>query len=97
MDKYLISSLSNNITALVFGRRYTMEDPRRQYLDDLLNRALKLFGSGFIATFMPQFLVNLAARIPFTREGALMKILLGLADFVTYASFHCNNYGHLFV
>lgn len=88
MEKYLVPSVSNNIAALVFGKRYAMEDPRRQYLDNRLSRSLEFLGTGFIATFLPHFLVVIIARIPFTREAAVKKILGDLDEFMMYA-FHC--------
>ncbi|CAN7942030.1 unnamed protein product, partial [Ixodes hexagonus] len=83
IEDYLLPSMSNNITALVFGIRYPFDDPRRKFLDEQLARAVRLISSTTLLNFFPGWLNVLALRIPFLATGAFRKIFRDLSNFVS--------------
>lgn len=82
IQSYLMPSMSNNVTALVFGSRYPFEDPKRKLLDERLSRALRAIASGFVANFLPLFVVKVLLRMPFMALGAFRTAFKDINDFV---------------
>ncbi|GBN20877.1 Cytochrome P450 2A8 [Araneus ventricosus] len=49
----LTSSMSNNISSLVFGKRYKYDDPERKLLDENLDELINLLGQTAFHVFFP--------------------------------------------
>ncbi|KAM7291382.1 cytochrome P450 2H2 [Ixodes scapularis] len=64
LEEYLKPSVSNNITALVFGRRYDYDDARRKYMDDRLDETIDVLTQDSIVSVLPLWAFNLMALIP---------------------------------
>ncbi|KAK8773489.1 hypothetical protein V5799_011971, partial [Amblyomma americanum] len=84
--KYLVPSMSNNITALVFGSRYPFEDYRRKFLDETLAKALKIVASGPLFTFLPRWTFSVAELLPFTSISTIRSTLGDIFRFITAAA-----------
>lgn len=82
LDKYLAPSVSNNITSLVFGRRFPYEDHRRKYLDDRIRRFAKLFQAGARFTFLPCWIFRITNLLPYATSHLIEEILDELACFI---------------
>lgn len=66
----LTASVANNISALVFGQRYDLDDPRSRFTEGLLTKFLR-HGSFFsLIDFLP-FLRIIAACMPSTKLAAM--------------------------
>ncbi|XP_064461679.1 cytochrome P450 2F3-like [Ornithodoros turicata] len=81
ISQYLVPSMSNNITALVFGSRYPYGDRRRQFLDDSLRKVAKFVSTSSVLNFLPPML-NKLVLLPFTRWAPLIKAVTDMKDFV---------------
>ncbi|KAL1473723.1 hypothetical protein MTO96_021835 [Rhipicephalus appendiculatus] len=55
---YLLTSTSNNISALVYGSRYPFDHPRRRFLDSLLSDLFRAIRTGSLVEFVPPFLLK---------------------------------------
>ncbi|CAN8032591.1 unnamed protein product, partial [Ixodes persulcatus] len=77
----LTSSVSNNITALLFGERFHYDDPRRHFLD---TRAVKFaLNASFVSAldFLP-VVRNLVSHIPSSKFGITKDVLKSVHDFI---------------
>ncbi|XP_042146406.1 cytochrome P450 18a1-like [Ixodes scapularis] len=77
----ITSSISNNITALVFGERFHYDDPRRHFLDTrLVNFALN---ASFVSTldFLP-ILRKLVSYVPSSKIRIAEEQLKDVHDFI---------------
>ncbi|XP_075543684.1 uncharacterized protein LOC142578168 [Dermacentor variabilis] len=81
--KYLVPSMSNNITSLVFGRRYPFEDRRRKFLDERLKKVLRIIGSGSLFTFLPSWAFFIFSMLPFTDVGKIKEVLEEMFEYVS--------------
>lgn len=81
IEDLLVPSTSNNITALVFGKRYPFEDAQRQFLDERLKRVAGLVGSRNLSAFLPSWLLRIVTRIPKLRVGEAKRIFDELLEF----------------
>ncbi|KAH7955091.1 hypothetical protein HPB49_024473 [Dermacentor silvarum] len=81
--KYLIPSMSNNITSLVFGRRYPFEDHRRKFLDERLRKVVKIIGSGSLFTFLPSWAFLIFTTLPFTNVAKIKEVLEEMFEYVS--------------
>lgn len=81
IEEFLVPSTSNNITALVFGKRYPFEDPQRQFLDDRLKRVAGIVGSRNLSAFLPSWLRDIVSRIPKLKVGEAKRIFDEVLDF----------------
>ncbi|CAN8033051.1 unnamed protein product, partial [Ixodes persulcatus] len=82
-QQFLTPSVSNNVTALVFGRRYPYEDASRKYMDDRLERVIKVLSTGSIVGILPAWVFSILVRIPSTTSNVIKTIaddLLGYAS-----------------
>lgn len=79
--KLLFSSVSNVITALLFGTRYPYEDPRRKFLDGRMEPFFKALNSGTLVNILPGWARLLVRKVPFTRRGTLDRCLLDVVNF----------------
>ncbi|XP_077518739.1 cytochrome P450 2C28-like [Amblyomma americanum] len=80
---YLVPSISNNITALVFGSRYPFDDHRRKFLDQRLGQVLKLLGAGNLLTFTPGWLSALVGVLPFTTIKAVQNVFGEVLEYIS--------------
>ncbi|KAF8786753.1 Cytochrome P450 2J2 like protein [Argiope bruennichi] len=76
----LTPSMSNNIAALVFGKRYEYDDPERQFLDENLEKAIETF-----AQTSPDVLYPWMRRIPFFTK--LLKVDKTLTAYNNFRKF----------
>ncbi|CAN7946278.1 unnamed protein product, partial [Ixodes pacificus] len=83
VEQYLLSSVSNNASALVFGHRYEFDDPKRKMLDGILGDSMKCLAAGALITFVPRGLRTLST-LYFTRFGALKELIGKLKQFVRH-------------
>lgn len=81
--KYLVPSMSNNITSLVFGQRYPFEDHRRKFLDERLGRVVRIIGSGGLFTFLPSWAFLIFSMLPFTNVGKITGLLQEMFEYVS--------------
>lgn len=81
IEDLLVPSTSNNITALVFGKRYPFEDAQRKFLDDRLKRVAGLVGSRNLSAFLPSWLLSILTRIPKLRVGEAKRIFDEVLEF----------------
>ncbi|XP_075543712.1 cytochrome P450 2A13-like [Dermacentor variabilis] len=82
---YLLTSTSNNISALVYGRGYPFDHQRRRFLDSLLNDLLSAIRAGGLVEFVPPFLLKgtMALNLlPFSTITAVKDVLQFPWDFV---------------
>lgn len=80
-EQYLLPSVSNNVSALVFGHRYDFDDPKRKMLDGILDTGMRCLAAGAVITFMPRGFRTLTTMC-FTRFGALMPVVRKLTKFI---------------
>ncbi|CAN8032898.1 unnamed protein product, partial [Ixodes persulcatus] len=83
VEQYLLPSVSNNASALVFGHRYEFEDPKKKMLNDILRDSMRFLAAGALITFLPRCLRTLST-LYFTRFGALKKLVGKLKQFVCH-------------
>ncbi|CAN7995188.1 unnamed protein product, partial [Ixodes hexagonus] len=81
-ENYIYPSVSNNITALVFGTRYPYDDPRRRYLDEHMNRYSHLMHNGYIIGYLPSWLQRIATLFPSMRQGGIKEASEKLSVFI---------------
>ncbi|XP_077520113.1 cytochrome P450 2A3-like [Amblyomma americanum] len=77
---YLLTSTSNNISALVYGQRYPFEHPRRRFLDSLLSDLFAAIRTGSLVEFVPPSLLKVVSKLPSTRQTAITTKLLDFID-----------------
>ncbi|XP_070391182.1 cytochrome P450 2A12-like isoform X1 [Dermacentor albipictus] len=77
----LASSVANNISALVFGERYELGDPKGRYVEGMLSRLLRKAHFFSPTDFLPA-LRFVAARLPGTQLYAMKSALQELAQFI---------------
>lgn len=87
-EQYLLPSVSNNVSALVFGHRYDFDDPKRKMLDGILDTGMRCLAAGAVITFMPRGFRTLTTMC-FTRFGALMPVVRKLTKFIWYGKCVC--------
>lgn len=83
VDKYLAPSVSNNITALLLGRRFPLGDHRRKFLDDRMRRLAKLLLSGSRFTFFPRWVFWIANLLPNSTTHLVKECYNEFAGFVS--------------
>ncbi|XP_040070100.1 cytochrome P450 2J4 [Ixodes scapularis] len=83
VEQYLLPSVSNNASALVFGHRYEFDDPKRKMLDGILGDSMRCLAAGALITFVPRGLRTLST-LYFTRFGALKELVRKLKQFVCH-------------
>ncbi|KAM7281846.1 cytochrome P450 2J4 [Ixodes scapularis] len=83
VEQYLLPSVSNNASALVFGHRYEFDDPKRKMLDGILGESMRCLAAGALITFVPRGLRTLST-LYFTRFGALKELVGKLKQFVCH-------------
>ncbi|XP_042143749.1 cytochrome P450 2C15-like [Ixodes scapularis] len=81
ISKYTTPSISNNITGLLFGRRYDFDDPRRVYLDENMDGAGKALSSGSLVMFLPTWVYTIGAHLPLTRIYAIKRCFANIVNF----------------
>lgn len=77
----LASSVANNITALVFGERYDMGDPKGRYVERMLSTLLREAHFFSLTDFLPA-LRYVATRLPTTQLYAMKSVLQELSRFI---------------
>ncbi|XP_075544330.1 cytochrome P450 2H2-like isoform X1 [Dermacentor variabilis] len=77
----LASSVANNISALVFGERYNLSDPKGRYVEGMLSKLLREAHFFSPTDFLPA-LRFVAARLPGTQLYAMKSVLQELAKFI---------------
>lgn len=82
MDPLLQPSVSNNITALVFGRRFPYEHPTRKFLDDRNHKLSKEFETGTHYVFFPQWLFKLSNLLPSSGSRRVKAIFEDMGNFI---------------
>ncbi|XP_075738320.1 cytochrome P450 2C70-like isoform X1 [Rhipicephalus microplus] len=83
LRKYLVPSMSNNITSLVFGQRYPFEDHRRKFLDERLRKVVQIIGSGGLFSFLPAWMFILFSMLPFTNVSKITGIVEEMFEYVS--------------
>ncbi|KAH6937193.1 hypothetical protein HPB50_025839 [Hyalomma asiaticum] len=77
----LASSVANNITALVFGERYEVGDPKGRYVESMLSTLLREAHFFSLTDFLPA-LRFVAERLPTTQLYAMKSVLQELRHFI---------------
>lgn len=63
--------MSNIVTMFVFGERYPFDDPRKTLLDETFARYMEAMEKGNWIDIVPGIFKNIAAFLPFARQGTL--------------------------
>lgn len=77
----LASSVANNISALVFGERYELGDPKGRYVEGMLSKLLREAHFFSPTDFIPA-LRFVATRLPNTQLYAMKSVLQELTQFI---------------
>ncbi|XP_037286177.2 cytochrome P450 2H2 [Rhipicephalus microplus] len=77
----LASSVANNITALVFGERYELGDPKGRHVERMLSKLLREAHFFSLTDFLPA-LRYVAAHLPTTQLYAMKSVLQELSRFI---------------
>ncbi|KAG8190527.1 hypothetical protein JTE90_004102 [Oedothorax gibbosus] len=80
MSDLLASSMSNNISSFMFGKRMAFSDPKRQKLDQLFGNIGKLSGSLSLQIFFPW----MTPIIKFFNIGNIKKLSQSFAELKEY-------------
>ncbi|KAH9373037.1 hypothetical protein HPB48_010012 [Haemaphysalis longicornis] len=73
MDPYLKRSVSNNMAALVFGKRVNVEDHRHQLWFEKLQQLNKVFTPGARLFSLPSYAVKIAELLPWTSSRKIKE------------------------
>lgn len=79
---FIFPSILNVSSALLFGTRYALGDPKREHLTKHVAAYVELFHSGTLIESKPRWLSRLEASLPFTRTGAMRRLRNVLLDFI---------------
>uniref|UniRef100_A0A905FYE6 Uncharacterized protein n=1 Tax=Ixodes scapularis TaxID=6945 RepID=A0A905FYE6_IXOSC len=79
---FIFPSILNVSSALLFGTRYALGDPKREHLTKHVEAYVQLFHSGTLIESKPRWLSRLEASLPFTRTGAMRRLRNVLLDFI---------------
>ncbi|XP_040066552.3 cytochrome P450 2J2-like [Ixodes scapularis] len=79
---FIFPSILNISSALLFGTRYALGDPKREHLTKHVAAYVELFHSGTLIESKPRWLSKLEASLPFTRTGAMRRLRNVLLDFI---------------
>lgn len=82
LDNLLQPSVSNNITALVFGRRFPYEHPTRKFLDDRNHKLSREFESGTHYVFLPQLIFKISNLLPRAGSRRVKEIFEDMGNFI---------------
>ncbi|KAH6937192.1 hypothetical protein HPB50_025838 [Hyalomma asiaticum] len=77
----LASSVANSISALIFGERYNLGDPKGRYVERMLSKLLRVAHFLSITDFLPA-LRFVIARLPSTKTYAMKSVLQELRQFI---------------
>ncbi|KAH9359942.1 hypothetical protein HPB48_005772 [Haemaphysalis longicornis] len=77
----LLSSASNNISALLCGRRFQWDHPNRAHVDKLINKLLSALRFGGLFQFNPTFFTTILKNIPGSRLNNVMARIGDIARF----------------
>ncbi|CAN7995061.1 unnamed protein product, partial [Ixodes pacificus] len=84
IENVFTSSVSNNITALVFGERFSYDDPRRQFLDKTASGVSRNANLTSALDFLPA-LRKLLSYLPPSKSSIVRALADNLFDFVRQA------------
>ncbi|KAK8767174.1 hypothetical protein V5799_006050 [Amblyomma americanum] len=79
-QNYLLTSTSNNISGLVYGRLYPYEHPRRRFMDGMLSELFAAIRTGGLVEFVPPSLVNFVSKLPSSCPTAIVTKPLEFID-----------------
>ncbi|KAH9359940.1 hypothetical protein HPB48_007063 [Haemaphysalis longicornis] len=75
--KLILPCASNNISTLLYGRRFPYDHPTRAYVDQLVQRLVKALRLGALFQFKPTLLTTIMINIPGSR---LKKVISSVDD-----------------
>ncbi|XP_077563757.1 cytochrome P450 2F3-like isoform X1 [Haemaphysalis longicornis] len=75
--KLILPCASNNISTLLYGRRFPYDHPTRAYVDQLVRRLVKALRLGALFQFKPTLLTTIMINIPGSR---LKKVISSVDD-----------------
>ena len=80
VQSMLTPSISNNISQLVFGHRYEIDDPKRVLLDKMIDDSSVLFSNtGMVSTF-PTWLTTLVLTIGSVGQMKTLKAFFNIFE-----------------
>lgn len=80
--QHATASLANNMTKLLFNKRFDFEDPRRVRLMAALRGIGRSLSTGSIVISLPLWLYNIAVRLPFTKMYKARAAFQGLVSII---------------
>lgn len=80
--RYLVPSLSNVISSLLFGVRHRKEHKTRVALDKLFADANRALTTGTLVVFLPSWLYQIAGMVPFTRLWSIRTAFIGILRYI---------------
>lgn len=81
MADVIMSSVSNNITALIFGERYSHDDPRRHFLNPQLMMISRNASFASAVDFLPA-VWKLLSYSSLSKPSLFRQYMAGLLDFI---------------
>ncbi|XP_035231232.1 cytochrome P450 2J6-like, partial [Stegodyphus dumicola] len=81
ITKWLTSSVSNNVSSLLFGRRMAVDDPRRQILDQSVNVVSQFFKQTGIRNFFP-LVCDVLVKLGISEYARLHKKMVDFNSYV---------------
>ncbi|CAN7985558.1 unnamed protein product, partial [Ixodes hexagonus] len=80
--KHTMSSISAHITTLLFGVRYSHDDPVRVYLNDSFKTAGQILSSRTLVLFVPIWLYRVLGMVPYSRYYTVKAAFRGVVKFI---------------
>ncbi|KAH9379785.1 hypothetical protein HPB48_017344 [Haemaphysalis longicornis] len=83
IDKLLEASVANNISALVFGRRFPFEDPVRAFFDSRNDKLARVFATGAHYVFFPRWIFYIRNLLPSSGARIVKEVYEEIARFIS--------------
>ncbi|XP_077551822.1 cytochrome P450 2F5-like isoform X2 [Haemaphysalis longicornis] len=83
IDKLLEASVANNISALVFGRRFPFEDPVRAFFDSRNDKLARVFATGAHYVFFPRWIFYVRNLLPSSGARIVKEVYEEIATFIS--------------
>lgn len=83
--KYAMASIGNNMTMLLYGKRYHYEDKNLIELQEALAKVGRTLATGPLVICVPQWAYKLSVLLPFTRMHAAKVAMQQLMELVRCA------------
>lgn len=83
IDKLLDASVANNISALVFGKRFPFEGSVRAFFDSRNEKLARVFSAGAHYVFLPRWIFYIRNLLPSSGARIVKEVYEDIADFIS--------------